>query len=144
MTEIVVDASAAAAWLLPSQATIAAFQLSNNWGSHKGVAPYLFSIELTGVLLSAERRERAGPAATEARLSAFSKFEVLVEPPLNDADLDQVLQVARRSGSGYADAHYLHLALQTGGAVASRDRGMIGGALRLGLGVFDLRSPAPQ
>lgn len=72
---LVIDASAAAGWLLPDEARAgAAFDALAEAGGL--AAPWLFWVELRNILLVAERRGRIGPATAEAFLEAVEALDL--------------------------------------------------------------------
>ena len=139
MTGLVVDASAATAWLLESQASARGNALLEDWADHDGHAPYVFPGEVRSFLLKAERRAGFPAAATHERLEVLAALGILVAPALELGDMDEVLELARRSGLAFHDALYLDLALQKQVALASRDGLLIAAAKKAGVDVFDLR-----
>ena len=135
MKPIVIDASAAAAWVLPDEATDAAESLfahacMENSGFH---APQLWPWEMGNVLMVAQRRGRIAAGAPELALQALATTNVQLDAP---ADLHRQLQVARLAATHeltYYDAAYLELVLRLNGQLASRDRKLLTAAAACGI-----------
>lgn len=134
---MVIDASAAVAWSVPSQQTPKALALVLRRDA-AFVAPWYFGVEFRNAMLKAERR---GLIALEPSESSVADILLLVElasPPPVDA-LDTIQRLARSWGLSHYDAHYLDLALTRSLPLASRDGALLDAARRLGVDAVDLR-----
>ncbi|TAJ64953.1 type II toxin-antitoxin system VapC family toxin [Brevundimonas sp.] len=137
MTKLIVDASAAASWLLASQATRSALDLLDRLGTFDLVAPHIFQWEIGNVLVRQTRRV-SGFDLQEA-LILLDDFDIELAPPWERNDLRLLGLFAASRGLSLFDASYLWLAMAVDGAVASRDGSLLGAASAAGLPVFDLR-----
>ena len=137
MTKLVVDASAAASWLLASQATKSALELLDRLGSYEPTAPQVFQWEVGNLLVRQTRRE-PGFDLGEA-FAILDSFNIALAPPAGKADIRTLASVAATRGLSLFDAGYLWLAMKIDGTVASRDGGLLEAANAAGLHVFDLR-----
>ena len=137
MTKLIVDASAAASWLLASQSTRPATDLLERLGDFEPVAPHVFRWEIGHLLVRQGRRE-PGFDLPEA-FAVLDSFDIASAPPVGRDALRTLALVAAARGLSLFDASYLWLALQIDGAIASRDRGLLAAATAAGLPVFDLR-----
>lgn len=137
MKTLVIDASAAASWLLASQATRPALGLLDQLDAWRLVAPYIFDWEVGNLLVRQARREAAFdlPEAF-AQLAAF---EIDTAPAPDRDGINRLASIGAAKGLSLFDASYLYLALGTDGALASRDGSLLAVALSAGVDVFDLR-----
>jgi predicted nucleic acid-binding protein len=114
----VIDASMAAAWLLPEEYSEASEAVVASIGA-PCIVPSLFWFEIRNILAISERRGRI--SADMARIG----MERVRQLPLEDAgvggDPSVLLLAARHGLSGY-DATYLALAVDRGMAMATLDR----------------------
>jgi predicted nucleic acid-binding protein len=140
MSLLVLDMSALASWLLPSQATATADALFANWREFQFTAPQVFEIELRALMVKAERRAWFTALQAEEALRSVDLLEIDIRSPLPPSDLDMVLLLARKAGLNFYDALYLYLAITERAALASRDCDLLNVARRAGLTVHDLRS----
>jgi predicted nucleic acid-binding protein len=129
---VVVDASIAAAWLLPEEASDAAEALIATLSGREPV-PSQFWHEARNVLIMAERRGRlmAGEAA-----SAMGRLRRL---PLEDAGAGSdgaVLALAMAHGLTAYDAAYLALAQERGLPLATLDQKLAAAARREAVAVL--------
>ncbi|MDQ8029728.1 MAG: type II toxin-antitoxin system VapC family toxin [Brevundimonas sp.] len=137
MTKLIVDASAAASWLLASQATRSAMDLLDRLEDFEPAAPYVFQWELGNLLVRQTRREPRFSLA-EA-FTVLDSFRIAIAPPVGRNDVRALAAIAASRGLSLFDAGYLWLAMQIDGVVASRDGGLLTAATAAGLPVFDLR-----
>lgn len=134
MTLIVVDASLAAALLIPDEWTEAVPVVEEVIAAAELHAPLHWPIELVSVLVTAERRGRLTPAVRAALVVRGQRLSALIDiddptPSLAIADL------AQATGLTVYDAAYLELALRRGADLASNDRKLIAAARERGLGI---------
>lgn len=134
----VIDASAALAWLVPSQRTKAAEAFRAVAAREDLYAPDAFRLEMRHALIKLERRGLVGPVALNADLPALESLMSIASPP-SATELASLTALAREEQLGFYDALYLHLAMARGAILASRDGVMIETAKRRGAAVEDLR-----
>lgn len=137
MTKLVVDASAAASWLLASQATTSALDLLDRLGAFEPIAPHVFQWEIGNLLVRQTRREPAFDL--REAFAVLDSFRIVLSPPPGKEEVRRLASFAAARGLSLFDAGYLWLAMKSDGAVASRDGGLLDVATAAGLPVFDLR-----
>lgn len=114
----VVDASIAAAWLLPDEENIEAEAALTRLEIEDAFVPDLFWHEMRNILLVAERRRRI---TTEDILGCLVRLESLPLRTMVDDDHQTIIRLARKHQlSGY-DAAYLALALAQAVPLATMD-----------------------
>jgi len=136
---VVVDASAAVAWIVPGQSTEAAKHLLTDPAVSGFAAPFLFYAEVRNALLKLERTKRTTLEQTERGLNLLGTLAITVSPPLSFAHSQTLMTLARGESLSFYDAHYVDLALSVGAELASRDGPLLGAAQRRGVTVMDLR-----
>ena len=135
---IVVDASAAASWLLASQSTQASEALLLVLDDYRLAAPDIFQWELGNLLVRQARRDE-GFEADEAH-ERLDDFQIELAPPLGRRQLRRLSALAIQHGLTLFDTAYLWLALGLDAAVASRDAQLLSAVSAAGQPVFDLRA----
>lgn len=135
--KLIVDASAAASWLLASQATPSATELLDRLGTFETSAPHVFQWEI-GNLLVRQTRRAPGFSLGEA-FAVLDSFRITLEPPIGRDSVRVLAAIAAARGLSLFDAGYLWSAMQNDGAIASRDADLLAAATAAGLPVFDLR-----
>ncbi len=120
---ITVDASAAAAWLLPDEASAATDQLYQQAAGDAQVlqAPALWVWETGNLLWTACRRGRIDEARLDEALRILGAAQVRLEALPDEARQRATLAHARRSGLSFYDASYLEQALRTRAQLATKD-----------------------
>lgn len=115
----VLDASIAAAWLLPDEEAPLADLALDRLAGERASVPSLFWDELRNLLLSAERRGRIGERYAEASLTRLRRLPIHCP---GEAEDRHVLALARSHRLTAYDANYLALAVREGCPLASLDR----------------------
>ena len=119
MTAYVLDASLAAAWFLPDEASEAADGLLGNVLADSPVVPSLFRHELRNLLLFAERRGRLAASDVDEALVKVSTLPIAVREADGDRD---ILNLARKYALTAYDAAYLELAMREHAPLATLDK----------------------
>ena len=140
MSLIVVDASVPAAWYLPGQRTDPADVFLREAHEHEFAVPHIFPTELCNIFLVAERKGRIAPASTALAFQQLSSLGITVVPAPALDGMDPLFELAREQRLTGYDVAYLHLALDTGARLASRDEDLLEAAKRRAVDVLDLRS----
>lgn len=135
MRPVVVDASAAAAWLIRSQASVDA----DAFISHSGmqlIAPNIFAWEMCNLLrLFASR----GAFELDAGLASLNALGVVLEPAISGQRVSELTRFAHGVRLSLFDAAYLALALEAEAELVSRDGHLLTVALANGIPCHDLR-----
>ena len=135
--KLIVDASAAASWLLASQATRAASNLLDRLDEFETSAPHVFQWEIGNLLVRQTRREPKFDL--NGAFALLDSFRIALAPATGRETVRALAGIAAGRGLSLFDASYLWLAMQTDGAVASRDADLLSATSAAGLPVFDLR-----
>lgn len=127
MKPVVIDASAAAAWLVPDAQHDAADRHYMRARSHPGLyqAPALWLWELGNVLTVAYRRNRLPREHYERGLELASNAQVAIDVPPNLHRCSQVLRLAEAHQLTFYDASYLELVVRLNGTLVSRDTALV-------------------
>ena len=137
MKTVVLDASAALAWILPTQATPAAAALLDQSGALIFEAPDIFAWEVRNVLLTMDRRGVLVDGEYDEALAIYDDLVVRLSPPV--FEMDKLAVLARQARLSLFDAAYLALALDRDWALASRDETLLTVAKAAGVECYDLR-----
>ena len=122
----VVDASVAACWCFPDENSAAAADTAMDRLLHdEAIAPSVWTLEITNILIISERRGRISPEETDAFLDNLARLPIRIR---HDADERVLLGLARKHQLTTYDASYVGLAARTGAAVATLDRRLAGAA----------------
>ena len=135
MKPTVLDASAAAAWVIPDESSDAAKELFAHacMDDAQFHAPLLWQWEMGNLLLLAQCRERIAAGAADAALQTLATVRLNFDAA---PDLHRQLQIARLAQTHdltFYDASYLELVLRLNGQLASRDRRLLTAAATCGI-----------
>ena len=115
----VVDASVSAAWFLPDEANPATEAALQATSTHDVWVPALWLLEVSNLLLRAQRRKRITADKRRELAAAAGALRLKVDrEPVAITTLDDI---AARHGLSAYDAAYLELALRRGLALATQD-----------------------
>ena len=138
MRSVVVDASAALAWLLPSQSTTVALEFLGDAGSMTFEAPAIFEWEVRNVLLTMERRGPLAGQRYDKALADYDELQIRLNPLTGE--IWNLAAFAREVRLSLFDVCYLALAVDRNWALASRDDALLRVAAGSGVECFDLRA----
>ena len=135
MKPIVIDPSAAAAWVMPDEATDAALDLYAQACSEDGLfhAPQLWPWEMGNILVMGHRRERITAEGVEHGLQALAAANVNLDAAPDLHRQAQVSRLALTHQLTYYDAAYLELVLRLNGQLASLDKELLAAARTCGI-----------
>ena len=115
----VLDASVAAAWVLPDEDAAVSDAALDRLGAETAKVPGLFWHELRNLLLSAERRGRIDAGYADGSMARLRRLSIVSPAETDDRE---IMALARAHRLSAYDASYLALALREGCALASLDR----------------------
>lgn len=114
----VIDASVAAAWLLPDEASQHADAAFARLPDDEALVPGLFWLEMRNILLGCERRGRVDSASADRALGLLLALPIR---PDYAADGALLMRLARRHTLSAYDAAYLELAVRQSLPLATLD-----------------------
>lgn len=137
MKTLVVDASAAASWLLASQSTAPARRLLAALDDYELIAPDVFHWEIGNLLVRQSRRD-VGFDLSQA-FARLDEYEIGLAPALSSREVRRIALLAQGRGLSLFDAAYLWLSFERDAGLASRDADLLKAATAAGQDVLDLR-----
>ena len=118
----VVDASVGFAWVYPGQATPETDQLLSDVAAGTTViVPALWYLEMSNVLLTAQRRHRLTAVQRQAALEKLTALQFTVDEEGARHAFGKISELAEKFGLTIYDATYLELALRRSLPLATRD-----------------------
>lgn len=139
MKPIVVDASIAAALLIPDEWTARVPEVAQELIDSPLHAPLHWPIELASVMVTAERRKRVTAGERRLYLVKAAEFEMLLDIPLIDPST-VISDLAIATGLSAYDAAYLELTERLGARLATNDASLAKIAVKRGSAVITTRS----
>ena len=130
----VVDASVGFAWVYQGQATPETDQLLNEVAAGTTViVPALWYLEISNVLLIAQRRHRLTAVQRKAALEKLTALQFTVDEEGVRHAFGKTSELAEKYGLTIYDAIYLELALRRSLPLATRDEALKTAAKRCGV-----------
>ena len=136
MSRFVLDASIALAWCFDDEATDQTDLLLARARDHGAHVPSLWHLELTNLLLQAERRGRITAADIAARLQLLAVLPIETDSETHRRAARETLALARAERLTSYDAAYLELAMRRGLPLASRDADLLRAAKGQGVTIL--------
>jgi predicted nucleic acid-binding protein len=132
---IVLDASAAGAWVMPDEPNPAAHDLfvQARLTADLFHAPMLWLWEMGNMLVMGQVRQRLTVELAERALELLAQARIRFDGAPNVHRQQQVARLATTHGLSYYDASYLELVLRLNGQLASRDRQLLAAARSCGI-----------
>jgi predicted nucleic acid-binding protein len=129
----VVDASFVASLFLPDEASQSSDEFAKRMVKHGATAPGLLQIEMTNILLMAERRRRINGMQLKQLSDAFDILPIMLQPPLIPEQRAEVLRLAQKHTLTAYDATYLELSMRLGLELGCFDKSLVAAAKVEGL-----------
>lgn len=138
MKKVVLDCSMTMAWLFEDEATEFSDQVLREITRQKlkAVAPALWELEVTNVLLCKIRRSHLSLAQAADFLSKLGKIGVEIIAPHPTETFEIIFPLAHEEKLTSYDASYLHLALTGRFPLASLDAQLCSAAKKVGVVIF--------
>jgi predicted nucleic acid-binding protein len=140
VTEAVLESSIALTWCLEDEATDETEALFERVRDKGAVVPGLWRLELSNVLLQAERRGRISASDVAARLDLIAELPISIDHETTIRAWREILALARGERLTAYDATYLELAARRRLPLLTLDGDLAAAAVRRGVTVL----PAPR
>ena len=132
----VIDASFAATLFLPDEGSARAAEQFAVAAQSAVIAPVLWQIEITNILIMAQRRKRITTAVLGQLAAIIDRLPVELELALTPGQRGAVINLALSHGLTAYDAVYLELAIRRGFVLLSLDSSLLKAARALGVGLM--------
>lgn len=133
-TNFILDCSITMAWCFEDEFDEYAHSILSSFNQSKALVPSLWNLEVTNVLLMAEKRNKLTPA------DSIRFLELLNSLPIYTSDLNlsmsEIITTARLNKLTTYDATYLLLAMHEGLMLATKDIALINACNENGIKIF--------
>ncbi len=130
-TDFVVDNSIVMAWCFDDEANAYTDSIQNRLIENTAYVPAIWPLEVTNVLLVAERTKRIGRANSGYFITLLSQLPIKVSPTGAESAFHDIISLARQYRLSSYDASYLELAIRKGLPIASLDSAIVRAAKAL-------------
>lgn len=136
-SNFVVDASIVIAYLLDDEKSVTADAVIGSLSQYDAVAPSFLSLEISNVLLLAERRRRISSEKRPQLIEVVKKLKIGEDISSQEHVFSRVLPMAAYHGLTTYDAAYLELAARYCIPLATLDKKLRAAAQMQGVSIFD-------
>ena len=135
MRPIVIDPSAAAAWVMPDEKSDAAHDLYALACAEEGLfhAPHLWTWEIGNLLVMGQLRKRIHAETLGHALDVLRAAKINLDGAPNAHRQGQIARLAITHGLTFYDAAYLELVLRLNGQLASSNKKLLSAAKACGI-----------
>lgn len=130
MQEFVIDNSVVMSWCFQDETNKYADDVLGFLEEGIAYVPAIWPLEVSNVLLVAERRKRLSQADSSRFISLLNELPIIVDQESPERMLSEILALAREYKLSSYDASYLDLAMRKGLPVATTDINIIAAAKR--------------
>lgn len=134
----VVDNSVVMTWCFQDEANPYADAILNKLAKATAVVPPIWPLEVTNVLLVAERKGRLHEADSLRFLSLLSQLPIDVDRSWPERLMKDILSMGRAHNLSSYDASYLELAMRQGLPIATLDRNLLEAASQIDLPILNV------
>lgn len=132
----VLDASITLSWCFTDEKTALTDQLLERLSEEVVWVPNIWPLEITNILVSAERRKRILYADLMQFLELLNGLSIEIDEETSFKAFHEILFLAHSEKLTTYDAAYLELAMRKGFPLASKDLGLCEVAKRLGVQII--------
>lgn len=133
---LIIDCSLTMAWCFEDEGTVETAGIQDRLVAEAAVVPAHWFLEVTNVLVVAERRKRISPADSTQFVVLLASLDIQADNHAPARAFDHILPLSRNHGLSSYDAAYLDLALRRNLPLASLDDELRRVALGLGVEVL--------
>lgn len=136
--EFVLDASVTVAWCFSDESTAQTTALLESLETGKAFVPAIWPLEISNVLLSAQKRQRISYADSVQFLELLQNINIQIDLETVDKSFHEIFSLAHTENLTTYDAAYLELAMRLGIPLATKDRLLQQACTRLGVALSSL------
>jgi len=133
LNRFVLDCSVTVAWCIEGEANPSTDRLLDSLQSGEALVPALWPLEISNVLLSAERRRRLTRAQALQCLEMLRSLPIAVDESTSSRAMGDILSLARDQNLSVYDAAYLELSIREALPLATRDKALAAASKRCGV-----------
>lgn len=132
----VLDASIALSWCFTDEASAHTWGLLERLETETAYVPSLWALEMSNILILAERRKRISYAHVILSLELISSLSIQVDEETSYRAFHETSQLAYKEKLTSYDASYLELSLRLGVPLATKDKALAKIAKQLGVSLI--------
>lgn len=129
-TDFIIDNSVVMTWCFKDEANRYSDHILDRLEEVSGFVPSIWPLEVSNVLLVAERRKRIGEADSKRFVTLLAELPIIVEQESPERMFTETFSLARKYKLTSYDASYLELAMRKGLPIATLDKNLLAAAKR--------------
>ena len=137
MNRFVLDCSVTMAWCFEDQANDYTKRVLESLSKTTALVPYLWILEVTNVLLVAERRKAITSSESSRFIELLNQLPIMVASERESGLDESFLSLARLHNLSSYDSAYLHLAMIHGLPLATRDQPLRYACKKSGVKIYE-------
>jgi len=128
--DFVVDNSVVMTWCFKDETSQYADHILDRLEDSTGFVPSIWPLEVSNVLLVAERKKRISEAGSTRFIALLSELPIIVDQEPPERMIKEIFSLARKHNLSSYDASYLDLAMRKGLPIATLDKNLLAAAKR--------------
>jgi predicted nucleic acid-binding protein len=128
--DFVIDNSVVMTWCFKDENIQYSDFILNMLESFTAIVPSIWPLEVSNVLLVAERRKRISEADSTRFITLLSELPIIVDQESPERMIKEIFALARKHNLSSYDASYLDLAMRKGLPIATLDKNLLAAAKR--------------
>jgi predicted nucleic acid-binding protein len=137
-TRFVVDNSVVMTWCFQDEVNPYADAVLDSLAGMVAVVPAIWTLEVTNVLLVAERKGRLHEADSIRFLSLLSQLPIVVDRSWPERTMKDLLAIGREHQLSSYDSAYIELAMRQGLPIATLDRKLLAAADKADIPIMEI------
>jgi predicted nucleic acid-binding protein len=128
--DFVIDNSVVMTWCFKDDNIQYSDFILNKLENFTAIVPSIWPLEVSNVLLVAERRKRISEADSTRFITLLSELPIIVDQESPERMIKEIFALARKHNLSSYDASYLDLAMRKGLPIATLDKNLLAAAKR--------------
>lgn len=128
--DFVIDNSVVMTWCFKDENSQYSDYILDKLSGATAFVPSIWPLEVTNVLLVAERKERMGEAGSMRFIALLTELPIIVDQETPERMMKEIFALARKHNLSTYDASYLDLAMRRGLPIATLDKNLLAAAKR--------------
>lgn len=126
--DFVIDNSVVMAWCFKDEISRYSDHILDSLEASTGFVPSIWPLEVSNVLLSAERKKRISEADSARFIALLAELPIIVEQESPERMIKEIFALARKHKLSSYNASYLDLAMRKGLPIATLDKNLLAAA----------------
>ncbi len=136
--DFVIDNSVVMTWCFNDENRRYSDFILNKLEIATAIVPSIWPLEVTNLLLVAERKKRISEADSTRFIALLSELPIIVDQEPPERMIKEIFALARKHNLSSYDASYLDLAMRKGLPIATLDKNLLAAAKRIKVSILKI------